>query len=183
MVQVSGQKEHILGPAAFAVLEGLLRRKNSRYVTKDGVVLTDFTVHDSGAQPKTYFSSTPRRLNAIDDSLRLFAQRVVVDRGRSCAGFDRLQTEIETFWPKSDPKDKDAFDMIGSWRNELVHGKGFWTNRVPVLLNMICLLAIDELGPDEYNSLLAEFAKDLKHHIEVKQKYGYPMFLFPLDPG
>ena len=176
LMEVSTEKRRILGPLAFAVLEGLLRRKNGKYVTSEGIVRVPFCINDSAGKPKPYSS---KRLNRINDSLRLFDQRVVVDRARGCPALPLLKREIETLYPK----EGDAFDMIDTWRNDLVHGRWYKSNRVDILLNMICLLAVDELPPNDYDARLADFAKELKYFGEVAGKHGHPTNFFPLDPG
>src|SRR6267143_7332441 len=123
-------------PLAFAVLEGILRRKCSTYLDADGTVKKQFSI--------SYGTGTRRfskgRLNQLNDALRLFEQTVTKDRGRSCPELAPLLREAEVLYATT----RDAREMIAEWRNEFMHGKEYWQNRVPVILNVIALLVIDE---------------------------------------
>lgn len=128
------------------MLEGTLRRKNSHYVATDGNICRDFNVVDSNQQTKTFHTGS--RLNRIDDSLRLFEQIVANTRGRPCSALGRLRNEISALIAVN----ADPYDLIDLWRNELVHGQEYWQNRTPVILNLICLLVIDEIEPSAYDN-------------------------------
>jgi len=141
--EVALEKHLIAGPLAFAVLEGILRRKNSHYVNNDGIVHTPFTV----VQPTgKRHSQAKGLLNRINISLRLFEQVVTENRGRPCSALKLMSDEIAGLYPGS----IDAYDLVDLWRNDLVHGNQYWQNRVPIILNIICLLIIDDVEPDLY---------------------------------
>jgi len=166
----------LLGPLAFAVLEGTLRRKNRDYVTNDGNIHTSFSVVDSNRQTK-HFSGG--KLNRIDDSLRLFEQVVTNNRGRPCSALGILRNEVLTLYPSTG----DAYDLVDSWRNELVHGKEYWQNRFPVILNLICLLVIDEIEPSVYDGKISNIyqAPEWQRRVEAGFDFRVPWGIFPPD--
>jgi len=158
-------KYQIAGPLTFSVLEGLLRRKNKDYVNMDGSVKKSFSVSNpkSKSGVKTFNPNGRNRwLNRINDSIRCFEELVTLDRDRNCPYLPRMKTEIASLYPGG----VDVYDMIDVWRNDLIHGKEYWQNRVPILLNLICLLIIDEIEPSLYNAQKA----DMKRKIELNSK-------------
>jgi hypothetical protein len=124
-------------------LEGLLRRKSPTYVDKSGLVTAQFTVTDSSNQSQVYGSNNRRRLNRINDSLRLFEQHTIPGRQRLCTGLTEAKQEIQRLYGAT----VDIYDLVDSWRNELIHGNQYWMDRLPIILNLICLMVIDEIEP------------------------------------
>jgi len=179
LLQIELDKHHISAPLACAVLEGLLRRKNGNYVTKDGTIQNAFCVVDSNGNPRQF--NKGKLLSRIDDSLRLFDQVVVNDRQRPCPALSLLVGEVASLYPQAG----DVYDLIDSWRNDLVHGNQYWKDRVPVILNMICFLAIDEIEPSTYDASLAEIAKTLEWGKQTVALTGHrpPWDVFPPDLG
>ena len=166
----------LAGPAVFAALEGTLRRKNSRYVGTDGNVRIGFRVTDSNQRPKTY--TTGKKLNRIDDSLRLFDQIVASERGRPCTALRQLRNEISTLFTVA----TDPYDLIDSWRNELVHGQEYWQNRTPIILNLICLLVVDEIEPGAYDNSRNAIVHALEwQRSTMTASYRAPWEIFPPD--
>jgi hypothetical protein len=145
--------EHVIsGPLAYAVLEGLLRRKNGNFVNEDGSVHTSFPKYDCKGKTKGSFKVN-ENLNRINYSIRLFENNTCSIRSRTCIGLKQIQDEIFNLYGKT----KDAYDLIDYWRNDLVHGNEYWNNRVATILNLTCLLILDEIGPSVYNNSLSEF--------------------------
>lgn len=168
LLQVSKYSHIISAPLSFSVLEGLLRRKNRNYVDKDGTI-------NNGCKIGNRFLNKGNKLNRIRDSLILFEQKIVVERNRPCTALDQLKGEI----PKLYPTKKDIYLMIDEWRNDPIHGHEFWTNKVPIIINLICLLTIDEIDPNNYDNKI----DDLVRHIEWQKDIPYkaPWNIFPPD--
>ena len=167
---------HLLaGPLAFAVLEGMLRRKNAAYVSRDGIVQTAFNV-TGGYKPKYAIGE---RLNRINDSLRLFEQVVTSDRGRPCSELASSRREVLALYPGT----LDAYDLMFSWRSESVHGAEFWMNTTPVIMNLICLLLIDEIEPSVYGSTVPRIRARLQWEGQVEATTGITAFrgIYPPD--
>jgi len=163
LFQTCLSKHQIAGPLTFSVLEGLLRRKNKDYVNKDGSVKRPFSISDPKTGTKDFDPNGPnKRLNRIDESIRCFEELVTVDRGRSCPYLQQMKIEIASLYPSV----ADVYDMIDCWRNDLIHGKEYWQNKVPMLLNLICLLIIDEIDPSLYDAQKV----DIKREVEASSK-------------
>jgi len=178
LLMVALRKHLLAGPQAFGVLEGLLRRKNKSYVSNEGIIHRPFTVMRPTQHPKTWSGG---RLNRIDDSLRLFEQVVVKDRHRLCSALGSLKDEIAKLYSTT----TDVFDLIDSWRNDLVHGNKYWQNRVPVILNIICLLTIDDIEPNIYDSRMNEIRRTLEWQRQNEEGFSLtkqsPWDTFPPD--
>lgn len=150
-------KKHLLAAAhAFPVLEGLLRRKCQNYVGKDGIVNNPFTLTEPSGQSKPF--GVGHRMNRIDDYIRLFEQIVTKNRGRPCFTLAKVGGEICKLYPSV----TDAPEAIDEWRNDLIHGNQYWMDRVPAVLNLICLLVIDEVEPATYDAKLPAIKKILE---------------------
>jgi len=155
-----GFKKHILaGPQALAVLEGLLRRKANNYVAVDGIVQKFFTIMEQGG---TTTLNGGTRMDKINDGLRLFNQLVTRDRGRPCLALRSMEGEILTLFPNA----PNGYDLIEKWRNELIHSREYWQNVTPIVVNIICLLVIDEIEPYLYDEALP----DIKRQVDQNRR-------------
>lgn len=182
LLETSLNKYQIAGPLTFSVLEGLLRRKNKDYVNTDGLVKRRFSISNpqSRSGMKIFNPSGRNRwLNRINDSIRCFEELVTVDRGRSCLYLQQMKIEIASLYPSG----ADVYDMIDSWRNDLIHGKEYWQNKVPILLDLICLLIIDEIEPSVYDAQKADMKRTIEWSSESRALTGIrvPWDLFPPD--
>lgn len=180
LLETELNKWQIAGPLTFSVLEGLLRRKNEDYVNKDGLVKRCFSISDPQRGTKDFDPSGRNKwLNRIDDSIRCFEELVTVDRGRSCPYLQQMKTEIASLYPSG----ADIYDVIDIWRNDLIHGKEYWQNRVPTLLNLMCLLIVDEIEPLVYDTRKADMKRTIEWNSESRALTGIrtPWDLFPPD--
>lgn len=177
LMNVAMDKQMLGASHGFAVLEGLLRRKSQNYIGNDGIVLKPFQVTDPGVGSKTFEAGG--RLNRIRDGLRLFEEVTTRDRNRACPALQDLSTEIAALYPNTG----DVFELVDSWRNELLHGQEYWTNRVPIILNLVCLLAIDEIEPAVYDSKKADLKAMANWTVELQKQATplHPSQIFPPD--
>jgi hypothetical protein len=134
-----------------------LRRKNYNYLDKNGKVKKNFQIQINN---KPYHPG--KTVNQISVSLRLFEQCTVKDRKRLCDGLDNMNTEILSLYPA----EKDVYELISSWRNDFMHGGDYWKRTTAIIVNLICLLVIDEIDPQLYDAKLEEIG----HHIEWREK-------------
>lgn len=91
-----------------------------------------------------------------------------------------MKVEIASLYP---PGRLDVYDMIDRWRNDLIHGKEYWQNRVPILLNLICLLIVDEIEPSVYDAQKADMKRTIEWgvHTWVLTGTRAPWNFFPPD--
>jgi hypothetical protein len=169
---VSINRYTIASPLSIAVLEGLLRRKNCDYVNNDGSVIKKFSVTDPKGKKTDFDPIKRKQLNRINFALRLFETETCKSRGRDCNGLQKLRREIMALYNSTE----DAYDLIDSWRNDLVHGKEYWTNKVALILNLICLLMLDEVGQSTYDSHLSDFER-----YSSTKKMNNPNLRFPFE--
>lgn len=96
---------------------------------------------------------------------------------KECLYLEELKKELHSLY--TPPIGSDVYQMIDGWRNELMHGNKFWIDRVPILLNVICLLVIDEIEPAFYDSQNTEVKKDLKWLAQTRNLVRAPWDIFP----
>lgn len=162
LLEISSSKWEISGPLTFSVLEGLVRRKNKDYVNVDGSVKSNFSVFDATGKKRSYEAG--KWLNRVNDSMRCFEQITIPNRDRPCTCLSEIKKEFCSIYPA--PQRSDVYDVIYRWRNDLMHGNQHWLDRVPVLLNLMCLFVVDEIDPAIYDSKRDE----LKTHLEWEQR-------------
>lgn len=167
LISVCYKKHALAGAQAFAVLEGLLRRKASNYIAVNGIVLKYFTVMGPAGESKTIRTGT--RIDSISDNLRLFNQVVTRDRGRSCPAFRLMEGEILNLHPSA----PNGYDLFEEWHNDLIHGKDHWQTVTPTVVNTICLLVIDEIAPDLYNGALPDIKKRIQWTLPSRKIDGF----------
>lgn len=162
LLEITSSKWGISGPLSCSVLEGLMRRKNKDYVNIDGSVKSNFSIIDANGKKRSY--AVGKWLNRVNDSVRCFEQVTIPNRKRPCICLSEIKEEFCSIYPAR--QGSDAYDVIYGWRNDLMHGNQYWLDRVPVLLNLMCLFIIDEIDPTIY-----DLKKDeRKHHLEWKQQ-------------
>jgi len=177
-MKMSDEKHIIGGPLSLSVLEGLLRRKSPSFVDSSGLVVSPFTVTESNNRSRRYGPGTKlSRLNSIDDSFRLFEQVTVANRTRACTGLVEMKQEILALYGITN----DVYDLIGSWRNNLLHGEQYWMDRLPIVLNMICLLVLDEIDPAVYDSQLTQIQNRLSFRRQSGIPFTPPWQVYPPD--
>jgi hypothetical protein len=157
LLETESNKWEISGPLTFSVLEGLMRRKNKDFANIDGSIRSNFDILDACGKKRSY--TVGKSLNRVDDSLRCFEQVTIPKRGRTCTYLSDIKKEFCSFYPP--PTSSDIYDLIYGWRNDLMHGHQYWIDRVPLLLNLICLFVIDEVDPTTYDSKKDGFKQHL----------------------
>ena len=69
----------------------------------------------------------------------------------------------------------DPFNLIGHWRNILLHGENIWSSGGDIATYLICLILLSNISRDEYNSKIDQ----LLEHIKFKQKTKSPFLWYP----
>lgn len=156
----------LVGPLCCTILEGVLRRKNVKYIDREGVVLSPFKIGTIQYSPVGHSTRGKHNMNQIAHSFRLLENYTIGDRGRNCTGLTELNNETLSLFPAS----RNAYEVIGRWRNTLQHGNQFWQNRVPILSNYICLMFMDEFEPAVFDSELATFKQRFDWLIQGPRK-------------
>lgn len=164
LLEVESNKWQTSAPMAFALLEGLLRRKNKDFVNLDGTIKNAFEILKNRHEKIVYGNRGKKRLNRIGDSLRCFEQVILSEQGRTTNYLQCFKTEVCTLY--SLPPDSDIYELIDKWRNDLLHGEKYWTAKIPTVFNLICLLLIDEVEPEIYDSK----REQIQGSIEWRQK-------------
>jgi hypothetical protein len=174
-LEVESKRWELSAPLAFSVLEGLLRRKNGKVVNLNGIVKRNFTIIKSDGTSKNF--SIGKCMNRIGDALNCFEQVTIPKRKRACKHLAELKAELSTFSPQT----SDIFELVDHWRNELLHGERYWAPKIPLVLNLICFLMIDEIKPKVYNSKRLEIQRGIKFWFERRGMSMPEWSLYPPD--
>lgn len=180
MLETDLNKWHIAGPLAFSILEGLLRRKSEHYINTDGSVRRPFSISYPRGRPKKFDPrgrKSQQWVNRLNHLFRCFEQHAISHRGRGCPYLQQAKAEIATLYPSA----ADVYDTLDMWRNELMHGREYWQNRVPILANLICLLLIDEIDPTLYDAQRMNLVRTLTFRSRISGEAGASWFMYPPD--
>ena len=147
---------HIL-PAcyAFPFLERCIRIKCHEYVSESGSVKKQFNI--PGA--RTYEIGRP--ISNISHELKLLYHHVASSNFQNI--LNKFMNELnEDSWLRV----PDPFNLIGDWRNKLLHGEKIWSSGFEISTYLICLILLSYISEDEYNLKI----DSLLEHIQYKQK-------------
>jgi hypothetical protein len=63
-----------------------------------------------------------------------------------------------------------------------MHGREYWQNRVPILVNLICLLILDEIEPSLYDAWKADMKRTIEWNSRIRKLTTITSWnLFPPD--
>lgn len=151
--------KHILSAnLSFPLLEGIIRRKCSKYVLADGTVIRGFCAGGSSYSP----SKGRSRISNLGHELHLLENTANQNLKRAMNSFGN---EVKKFDSSNNP---DAYEVIYQWRNETLHGQEFWSTKHGVITNLICLILFHEIQDELYSSKL----EGIKRHVEWNQSIG-----------
>lgn len=170
ILHLKPSRSTIASPLVFALLEGLLRRKNKDYVQKDGIIIQPFEITRSdGTRAPPYEKG--KTLSNVADSLRLLIQHTVRKRDRkTILGFDKLNEETK----KISTDESDIYSLLKSRRDNFLHGNQYWRESHAIILNLICLLIIDEIEPCDYDNNLSLIIEYFKNELRNSPHHLYP---------
>lgn len=155
---------HIL-PAcyAFPFLERCIRFKCHEYVNEDGTVIKNFNIPRHGRSDRSYTIGQP--ISNISHELKLLYHYVASTNFRNT--LNRFMNELnEDSWLRL----PDPFNLIGYWRNRLLHGQNIWSSGWEIATYLICLIILSYISKDEYHLKTIS----LREHIRYKQKTNSP---------
>ena len=152
---------------AFPFLERCIRYKCHEYVNDDGYIIQDFSIPRFGRSDREY--SRGQFISNISHELKLL-DKVATTNFREI--LRRFMDELnEDSWLRLD----DPYEIIGNWRNMLLHGEHIWSSGWDATTCLICLVLLSEINAEEYNSKLA----DLKEDITWRQKQSTTFLWYP----
>lgn len=156
---------HILPSCyAFPFLERCIRFKCHEYVRPDGAIIKDFNIPRYGGSYHPYRIGQ-RPISNISDELKLLYYQVASSRYQNI--MDRFMNELnEVSWLKI----PDPFNLIGNWRNKLLHGENIWSTGREIATYLICLILLSHITEQEYNMKI----DTLREHIRYKQQTDSP---------
>lgn len=113
---------HIL-PAcyAFPLLERCIRFKCHKYVSHDGAVIKDFDIPRYGRNDRSY--RIGQHISNISHELKLLYHHVASSNFQNT--LNRFMNEVNE---DSLLRLPDPFNLIGEWRNKLLHGEHIWSS-------------------------------------------------------
>ena len=122
----------------FPCLEALLKFLCHEYVDMGGKIKTNFSVQRKGKS--TTYKVDGRECSSIEVLLKLHYNQIASPTLKS--HLDRLKDRLCTITGND-----DAFAVIGTWRNQSLHGQeSFWTTG-GTILNYCLLLSLSEIEP------------------------------------
>jgi hypothetical protein len=137
----------VLAYLAFPMLEAVLKRACSAFVSLNGLVVSSFTVPNKQGKPRQY--DPQRQCSSIRDLLLL--HYTFVAGARLKALLDQFRGHISVLDGTQDP-----FDLIYSWRNQSLHGSTKYQTIGGTILNLALLISLFEIDQDfEQRRLLA----------------------------
>jgi len=144
---------------SFAFLERCIRIKCSDFVGDDGLVLQDFNIPRYHRSDRKYVKGN--YISNISHELKLLTLYVATIDFK-----DRLNRFMNELNEVSGHRLDDPFELISNWRNRLLHGENIWSTGLDVTTYLICMMLLDEIPEQIYNS-----KKDvLKDIIKFKQQ-------------
>jgi hypothetical protein len=151
--RVASDQHEIAGPLAFAVLEGVLKRKAGSHVQPDGRPVQKFTVSyaDQSGKPKqrTFDPSNPRTVNRIH---HLFLLVEIVNNSQLPPITAAVEKELRPWFLTG------VYSEIDAHRNQMLHGSGYWTGFNGALLMLISALMLDEISAPDFDSAKKKLA-------------------------
>ena len=159
---------HIL-PAcySFPFLERCIRFKCYKYVDEDGTVIKQFNIPRNGRSDRSY--KIGQRVSNISHELILLYNYVASPYLQNTL-YKFLNELNEDSWLRI----PDPFNLIGDWRNNLLHGKNIWSSGWEIATYLICLILLSYISNDEYNTKI----DSLREFIRYKQKMNSPFLWY-----
>lgn len=152
---------------SFPFLERCIRTKCEKYVRNDGLVTEDFKISRHGRDHKHY--TRGEHISNISHELKLLDCYVATPEFRA-----RLRRFMDELNEDSLMRFNDPYDLIGHYRNTLLHGEDIWSTGWDAATYLICMILMSEIPQGEYDSKI----DDLKQHIRFKQRTASPFLWY-----
>ena len=140
----------LLGPLAFVLIEGILRRGSGGHLRDDGSVARPFTIT---CLDESYSPTDRTHCSQIGHALLLQGQLFAATQPTTARAFEALQAEmrsllgVETVWRELD-----------HWRDEWLHRS--ISNQVPILATLLAFLVIAQMTDRDYADAIALMQRD-----------------------
>ena len=126
----------ILAYLSFPLLEAVLKRSCSEYVSYDGLIKKFFTITKQNGKARNY--EIGDKISSLRDLL--FLHRNNVANKELKFRLDAFNEHLRTLDPSQHP-----FDLIYRWRNQTLHGSTNFNTIGGTLLNLSLLISIAEI--------------------------------------
>jgi len=162
---------HVLSACfAFPFLERCIRYKCKNYVSVDGSVLTNFQIPRYGKTDRPY--NVGKFISNISHEVKLLYYYAFSRKFQKT--LDKFFNELNKDSGLNNP---DPFDLIGYWRNQLLHGQNIWSSGWEIATYLICLILLNYIPKKEYNSKIS----DLRKHVTWMQQTNSPYLWYFLE--
>jgi len=155
---------------SFPVLERLLRILCSRFVGLDGIVINDFEIRVPDEKNAKYKKGN--RISSLRDLLYLYEQKVAEEDQK------QLLNEFKKALLDIFPEEKDAYDLIYEWRNNMLHGMEMHRTYHAVILNLISLILLSLLR-SSYDELKERAKQLIRFNAESSRFFSSPWSFYP----
>lgn len=160
-----------LGYLAFPLLEGIVKRHCSEYVSMSGEVQQPFEVPGSGSgQSRKYLVG--RICSSLRDLLWLLHAEVASQELRS--DLDEQRAHLAAF---SD-LDQGGFQVLYQWRNDSLHGGASLTTIGGTVLNTAFLIALSQIQ-DNYETVRMAAVDRVRWELQSPTTYRSPWSYYP----
>jgi hypothetical protein len=158
----------VLAYISFPLLEGLLRKQCSAYVSAGGTVLQPFDVPQKGGGVKSYVvGGRPGTCSSVRDMLYLLHGRVANSDLR--VDLDEQRNHLQQFAQSGE----DGFDVIYNWRNSSMHGEARLSTVGGTVFSMSLLIALSGIV-DRFDELRVKANMAVRHSIWQKGSGSRP---------
>lgn len=139
----------VLAYLAFPLLEAILKRSCSKYLSFDGKIISSFSVKKINGDLKNYDprgrSFGSNQCSSMRDMLFLHYNLVADASLKSL--LDAFRTHLSYI-----DSSKDPYDTIYGWRNQSMHGSANFSTIGGIILNLAILISVYEIR-DSYGEL------------------------------
>ena len=163
----------MLAYLAFPLLEAVLKRACTKYVTFDGQVVTAFTVPAKQGNPRQYdpqgCSYRDRQCSSLRDLLVLHHTSVAGPTLKSL--LNQFRDHISLLDGAQDP-----FDLLYSWRNQSLRGSTNFQTIGGTVLNLSLVISLFEIEHDfeGHREMILEHCR-----WEAQSRYKSPWSFYP----
>jgi hypothetical protein len=149
---------------AFPLLEAILRKTCSAYVTHDGMVTAAFDVPKLSGGRRPY--AFGKRCSNLRDLLWLLYETVASPE--LVAGLDKQRAALSALDAATEP-----FDLLFTWPNSSLHGEGMLPTIGGTVFSTAILIALDAIR-DEYDELREKVIERALQHRGVAASSSRP---------
>lgn len=151
---------------AFSLLEKLIRKKCGEYVKENGKIKKDFKIKNRPYEQGGIISNLAHELHLLEK-----------------IGNENLKKKMQMFKEKlrkaEEKPSKDAYNILKEWRNTLLHGERLFSTTTGIVTNLICLVLLNEIPKDLYETKKEEIKKTVKWNLRLGMPRAHWSFYPP----